>query len=70
MKNKITKNTTIKKILKMKNGEEILMKYNLPCLSCPMAALEIDKLKIGQVAEMYGIDADKLIKELNKNQDK
>lgn len=54
----------------MKNGEEILTKYNLPCLSCPMAALEIDKLEIGQVAEMYGIDADKLIKELNKNQDK
>ena len=66
MKNKITKNVKIEKILQKDGAEEILAKYNLPCLSCPMAIFEIEKLKIGDVCKMYGIDANGLLKELNK----
>lgn len=66
MENKIIKNTTIEKILQKEGAMEILAKYNLPCLSCPMAIFEIEKLKIGDVCKMYGIDADSLLKELNK----
>ncbi len=66
MKNKITKDTTIKEILEINNAEEILAKFNVPCLSCPMAAMEISELKIGQVAESYGLDLEGLLKELNK----
>ncbi|MDD2913050.1 MAG: hypothetical protein PHH17_00520 [Candidatus Pacebacteria bacterium] len=63
---KINKKTTIKEILEIEGAEEILEKYNLPCLSCPMASFEINSLQIGDVSKMYGLDGDSLIKELNK----
>ena len=66
MANKITKNTTLAEILKLPGAEEILAKYNLPCLSCPLAKFEIGDLKIGQVCETYGIDIENLLKELNE----
>jgi len=62
----ITKNTILSEVLKGKGAEEILAKYNLPCLTCPMAKFEIESLKLGQVCETYGIDIEKLLKELNK----
>jgi len=62
---KITKETTLAEILKLPEAEKILAKYNLPCLSCPFANLEMENLKIGQICEMYGIDIEKLLKELN-----
>jgi hybrid cluster-associated redox disulfide protein len=62
---KITKETNLAEILKNPELEKILMKYNFPCLSCPMAKFEFENLKIGQVCELYGIEAEKLIKELN-----
>jgi len=62
---KITSKTTLKKILDKKGGAEILMENGVPCLSCPMASLEIDKLKIGQVCKMYGLDLKKILEELN-----
>ena len=63
---KITAKTTLKEILESPKSEEILTKYGVPCLSCPMAIFEIEKLKIGDVCKMYGIDAKSLLKELNK----
>jgi len=63
---KITKDTSLAEILKNPKLEEILMKYNLPCLTCPFAKVEIENLKIGQVCQLYDIDAEKLIKELNE----
>jgi len=62
---KITKDTTLAEILKLPGAEEILAKYNLPCLGCPMAKFEIENLKIGQVTKIYGIDIKNLLKELN-----
>ena len=66
MLKKITKNTTLKEILDVPGGDEILKKYNLPCLSCPFAAEESSDLKIGEVTKVYNIDFRNLIKELNK----
>lgn len=63
---KITKNTVLAKVLENKKAEKILAKYAFPCISCPFLKQEINKLKIGEVCENYGIDADKLIKELNE----
>jgi len=63
---RITKNSTLEKILEQKNGEKVLHKNGVPCLSCPMASFEIDKLKIGEVCKMYGLDLVKILKELNK----
>ena len=63
---KITKDTTLAEILKNPEVEKILAKYNFPCLSCPFAELEMENLKIGEVCQMYGIDLEKLLRELNE----
>jgi hypothetical protein len=63
---KITKSTTLEKIIERKGGGEVLMKNGVPCLSCPMAQFEIDKLKIGDVCKMYKLNLTKILKELNK----
>jgi len=62
---KLTAKTTLKNIIKQKGGAEVLMENNVPCLSCPMAHVEIDKLEIGMVCKMYGLNLDKILKELN-----
>jgi len=63
---KVTSKTTLEKILDKKGGGKILAKHGVPCISCPMAQFEIDKLKIGDVCEMYGLNLPKILKELNK----
>jgi hypothetical protein len=63
---KITEKTTLSRLLGNSKIEKILAKHNLPCLSCPMAQHEMEDLKIGQICEMYNIDVEKLIKEINK----
>ncbi|PIW91851.1 MAG: disulfide oxidoreductase [Candidatus Nealsonbacteria bacterium CG_4_9_14_0_2_um_filter_37_38] len=62
----ITAKTTLAEILKIPEAVEILVKYNLPCLSCPFAKSEIENLKIGEVCKMYNIDTQKLLRELNR----
>ncbi|HOK35147.1 MAG TPA: DUF1858 domain-containing protein [Candidatus Pacearchaeota archaeon] len=63
---KITKNTILAEILKDPKMEEILAKYNLPCLFCPFAETEIGNLKLGEVCKMYGINLEKLLIDLNR----
>jgi hypothetical protein len=63
---KITEETTLAAISRFPNAEKILAKHNLPCLHCPMARYESQDLKLGQVAEKYGIDKEKMLKELNE----
>ena len=63
---KITKDTTLAEVLEMSGAEKILAKYKVPCLTCPMAKMEMDVLKVGDICKMYGIDAEKLLEELNK----
>ncbi len=46
-------------------AEEVLAKHGVPCVTCPMAKMEMDKLKIGEVCKMYGVDLEKLLKDLN-----
>lgn len=62
---KITKSTVLEDVLALPKAQEILAKYKVPCLSCPMAKFEMQGLKIGDICATYGIDADKLLKELN-----
>lgn len=63
---KITKTTTLEKVLKIKGAEKVLSKYNFPCLTCPMAQMEMNSLKLGDICSMYGIDLEKVLKDLNK----
>ena len=62
----ITKNSTLKDILEIKGAEKILADNRVPCLSCPMAAMEISELKLGEVCEAYGLDLKKILQDLNK----
>lgn len=70
MNKKITKNTTLSEILKIGNAEKVLNKYGVPCLTCPMAKMELNKLKIGQVAGIYELNLTGILKELNNNSKK
>ena len=63
---KITKDSALAGILELKGAKKILAKYNLPCLSCPFAKMEMESLKIGEICKLYGISLEKLLKELNK----
>ncbi|PIS07960.1 hypothetical protein COT78_00555 [Candidatus Berkelbacteria bacterium CG10_big_fil_rev_8_21_14_0_10_43_13] len=63
---KYTAKTLLKDIYKKKDGEKILGDNGVPCVSCPMAAMELDKLEIGQICDIYGLDLEKVLKDLNK----
>ncbi len=66
--NMFTEKTKLGEIVKLKNGNKILHKFSVPCVSCPMAKMEMDTLELGQIAEMYGIDLKSLLEELNKEE--
>lgn len=61
----ITQKTKLAKIMELPKGEEVLAKNGVPCVSCPMAKFELDKLEIGDVCQMYGLDLEKILKDLN-----
>lgn len=65
-KEEFTGDTTLAKVLEFSEAEKILMKYNVPCLSCPMAKMEMESLTLAQVSGMYGLELDKILKELNE----
>ena len=66
MSKKITKNTIMAEILAMPQAGEVLAKYQVPCLTCPLVKFEMDKLTIGDVCQRYGLDCSKILAELNK----
>ena len=63
---KVTGKTTLGEVMDLKGSEAVLSKHNVPCLSCPMAKMEMGTLTLDQICSQYGIDLDKLLKELNK----
>ena len=63
---KVNSKTTLAKILKIEGGEEVLAKHGVPCISCPMASLELNILEIGKVCKMYKLDLKGILKDLNK----
>ncbi|MFZ3057826.1 MAG: hypothetical protein WA092_02140 [Minisyncoccales bacterium] len=67
---KITKKTKLSKLIDDKKVGVILEKYDFPCISCPHARYEMESLELGNVCEMYDIDSEKLIKELNEKLNK
>ena len=63
---KITKKSTLADILKIKNAEEVLAKHGVPCVSCPMAKFEMEKLEICDICKMYDLPLEKILKDLNE----
>ncbi|MFH1657496.1 MAG: hypothetical protein ABH919_03440 [bacterium] len=62
----INEDTILGEIINNPAAKEILAKYNLPCLSCPFAEMEMGELKIGDVCRTYNIDIVKLLEDLKK----
>jgi hypothetical protein len=61
-----TKKSTLKEILNTKSAEEILTTNNVPCVTCPFAQMEMEKLTIGQICGTYELNLNKILEELNK----
>lgn len=62
---KITAKTKLGKILEIKGAENVLHKNNVPCVTCPYMAMEINKLTLGYICQAYELDLDKILKDLN-----
>lgn len=62
---KITSKTKLKELLEREDIFEILMAHGFPCVTCPMARMEMDFLEVGAVCEMYGINEIDLLEDLN-----
>lgn len=61
-----TKESTYKEVIAKENSYKILEKHGVPCVTCPMARYEMEKLKLGDITKMYGIDLKALLDDLNK----
>ena len=67
MKNKkFTEKSTLAEILENPKNRKILEKFNVPCLTCPFAQMEMNSLTLEQITKLYQIDLEKLLEELNK----
>ncbi len=64
-----TAKTTLAEVLKHSGAREVLAEFNLPCLECPMMALEREKLTLGEICQMYGINLQSLLEKLNPKKD-
>ncbi len=59
---KVTQDTIIAEVISMDRGTiPILMKSGMHCIGCPSASGE----SLGEACIVHGIDADKLVQELN-----
>ncbi len=63
---KFTKNTILEKVLEQEKTKNVLLKHRVPCATCPFAQAEMNRITIGEVCSMYGINLNKLLEELNQ----
>ena len=63
-KKEITKNMTLKQVLKMdKHLDQVLLGFGMECIYCPMSQMET----LEEAAQVHGIDVDFLVKKLNES---
>lgn len=63
---KVTKDTTLAKALAIPGADKVLTGFRMPCMGCPMAAMEMETLKLGDICSMYGLDLKGILEKLNK----
>jgi len=66
-KKKYTKDSTLAEVLEDPKKRKILEKFNVPCLTCPFAQIEMNSLTLEQISKFYDIELEKLLEELNKD---
>jgi len=64
---KVDRHTKLGKLMKMRGIEKILAKYNVPCISCPIAKQEMDFLELGYLCDIYGLKEKEMILEINNS---
>ncbi|MFO7872595.1 MAG: DUF1858 domain-containing protein [Candidatus Undinarchaeales archaeon] len=62
---KFDKDTKLEEVLTPEYAD-ILVKYKMPCIGCPMARMEAGQLTLGQIGKNYGLDLEGLLKDLNE----
>jgi len=62
----ITPQTTLAQVLQIPGALEVLQKYAVPCIVCPLAGAEMYYLTLEAIAKAYGLDLQGLLKELEK----
>jgi hypothetical protein len=62
----IKEETKLGEILENPRATEVLMRYGLPCLSCPFAAIEMDDLTLGVVTKRYDLPLTEILRDLNE----
>lgn len=67
---KFTPQTRLKEVLENPRTHPVLLKYRFPCLTCPFARFELERLTLEQVCKTYGIDLEKLLIDLNQTNGK
>lgn len=60
-----SKDTTLDELLENDHAQQVLAEHEVPCLGCPMAQLEMENLTLEEICKRYGLDLDKILKELN-----
>jgi len=60
----ITEETKLADVLNLEGANEVLSEFKVPCLGCPMAAMEMGSLTLGAICKNYGIDFEGLKKKL------
>ena len=60
-----TEKSTLEEVLGFSEAAAILAKYNVPCLGCPMAQIEMAGLSLGDICANYRIDIKSLLIDLN-----
>jgi hypothetical protein len=61
----VTKDTTLAQALKIPGAGKVLTGFQMPCMGCPMAAMEMERLKLGDICSMYGLDLKGILTKLN-----
>jgi hypothetical protein len=62
---KVTKDTTLAQALNIRGADKVLTGFRMPCMGCPMAAMEMERLKLGEICAMYGLDLKGILAKLN-----
>ena len=63
---KVTKDTTLAQALRIPGAGKALTGFRMPCMGCPMAAMEMERLKLGEICATYGLDLKGMLEKLNK----
>lgn len=64
----ITPQTTLEEVLQHPQGKQLLEKFRFPCLTCPLARLEMDQLTLQEIARNYNLDLDGFLAAINQPQ--